>query len=336
VTPSNARQRELVAAMQGRRVVVLADLVADEYVLCRTDRISREAPAALILRHEGRELRPGGGANTAANLRALGAQVDLVGVVGDDPYGDELRARLLADKIEIDAVAVERSYRTVVKSRVLTCFHHSTRQQVLRIDREDTIDAGSDVAAAIAEAVQSRLGAADALLVSDYGYGAAAPSIVRPALDAARAAGLPVALDSRHRILEYAPVATVTPNEPEVEEALGVTIGDDLEQLSVAGSELLTRLQAEAVLVTRGSRGMALFERDREMELIPVHGSDEIADVTGAGDTVIAAYTLAPAAGARHAEAARLANVAGGVVVLKMGTAIISADELALAIRDSE
>src|SRR6185503_20173086 len=162
-----------------RRVAVLADMVADEYVLCRTSRISREAPAALILRYESREVRPGGGANAVANIRTLGADVDPVGVVGGDAAGEELLGALRGLKIETSGIRVDPSFRTIVKSRVLTSYHHSTRQQVLRVDREDDLDGEGDAPGWLVERALERLDGADALLISDYGYGAAAPEIAR-------------------------------------------------------------------------------------------------------------------------------------------------------------
>lgn len=330
--PTRERLFEILDAMSGRKVTVLADLVADEYLFCRTNRISREAPAALILRYEARELRLGGGANAVANLSALDAQVAVVGVVGDDDVGRELVAALAAQKIDASGIVVDSHYRTVVKSRVLTSYHHSTRQQVLRIDREDEVRAGSATCSAVGARLRQLGETAEALLVSDYGYGAASPALVRTAIAAARSRGIPTTVDSRYRILEHGGVGAATPNEPEAEAALGIEIGDDLDRLAWAGTELLTRLGAGAVLITRGSKGMALFEPGNGMLLIPVHGSDEIADVTGAGDTVIATFTLALSAGASHREAAHLANVAGGIVVMKLGTAVVTRAELRSAL----
>jgi rfaE bifunctional protein kinase chain/domain len=330
--PGKNELSDIVQRFAGRRVLVLADLVLDEYLNCRTSRISREAPAALILRYESREARPGGGANAVANLSALGAEVWPVGAVGDDREGQELIAALQAMKVDTSLVRSVPGYRTVVKSRVLTRYHHSTRQQVLRIDREATLADGPELDAALAAGL-AQADRAEALLVSDYGYGVASPATVAPLVERVRARGLPATLDSRYRLLAYKGFTAATPNEPEVEEATGIAIGDDREALERAGRLVAARLETEALLITRGSRGMALFERDQPAAThIPVFGSDEIADVTGAGDTVIAVFTLALAAGASPRQAAELANLAGGLVVMKMGTATVSPGELLAAL----
>jgi rfaE bifunctional protein kinase chain/domain len=174
--------------------------------------------------------------------------------------------------------------------------------------------------------------ASDALLVSDYGYGAATPAI----LDAIRARsslnGVPVTLDSRYRMLEFSGANAATPNEPEVEEALGMRIGSDAARLAEAGKALLQKMKLDSLVITRGRDGMVTFARGKKPVAIPIHGSDQIADVTGAGDTVIATFTAALATGAEPEEAARLANYAGGIVVMKRGTATVTRDELAAAI----
>ncbi len=321
-----------IRAFRGRRVLVLADLVADEFVYGRTDRVSREAPV-LILRHAGAEVRLGGGANAVNNLRALGARPLAVGVVGRDAHGRALRALLRAKRIDSRHVASEPGYATPVKTRILAGGTHSTKQQVVRIDRVMSLAARPAVARRVIALLRRFRGPVDGVLVSDYGLGLLTPAVVRAAIALARRRRVPVTVDSRYALTTFRGMTAVTPNEPEVEAALGFSIGHDRARLEAAGRTLLRRLGAQAVLITRGSDGMALFERGRRPLHIPIHGSDEVADVTGAGDTVIAAFTLALAAGALPADAARLANCAGGIVVMKRGTATVSAAELREAVR---
>jgi len=336
VTRDETRLLGLLRAFRGRRVLVVADLVVDEFVYGRVDRISREAPV-LILAHEGTELRLGGGANAVANIRSLGGRPLPLGVVGRDPHGDSVRALLAEQGIPTSGVRRTAEHVTPVKARVLAGGTHSTKQQVVRLDRIVPLAPRSPARREVRRALAAFRGRVDAVLVSDYGLGLVDAPLVRAAVAFARRRRVPITVDSRHALLGFRGMTAVTPNEPEVEEALGIRIGHDRRRLEGAGSTLLRRLGARAVLITRGSHGMALFEPGRETLHVPVHGTDEVADVTGAGDTVIATFTLALAAGATPAEAARLANYAGGIVVMKRGTATLSAAELAAAVaQDAE
>jgi rfaE bifunctional protein kinase chain/domain len=275
---------------------------------------------------------PGGAGNAAKNAAALGARVDVIGVVGRDEAG-----RRLLDSLRRGAsarsVLVAKKHVTPVKTRVLAGGVHSAKQQVVRIDR-----AGTPVAAAAQRHVEAALARAirrvDAVILSDYGYGAITPAVWRRALAAARVKTRPLVLvDARHGLTGYAGAMTATtPNESEVEALLSVRIDDDRTVLERAGRTLLERLRCPAVLITRGSRGMALFQPGAPTDHIAIVGSDQVSDVTGAGDTVIATLTLALTAGASFGEAARLANYAGGIVVMKRGTATVSAAELADAV----
>jgi rfaE bifunctional protein kinase chain/domain len=229
-----------------------------------------------------------------------------------------------------------RGYRTPVKTRILAGGVHAARQQVVRIDREPGWPLDAAVSATLAKKIAPVLDACDAVLLSDYGSGLITPALAdtirRAVAGRARRRPIPVLLDSRYRLLDYRGLTTCTPNESEVEQVLGVHIGDDSEALERAGRLLLRRTGMQAVLVTRGSRGMALFQPKQPTVQVPIFGSDEVTDVTGAGDTVIATFGLALAAGASFYEAARLANYAGGIVVMKRGTATVSAQELADAV----
>jgi D-glycero-beta-D-manno-heptose-7-phosphate kinase len=334
--PGKDRLLEVVSAFQGRRIAVVADLVMDEFLNGRVERISREAPV-LILQYEGSDLRLGGGANAVHNIKTLGGEPFPVGFVGSDATGRSLMALLRRKKIQTVGVGRARNYGTPLKTRILGGGFHSTRQQIVRMDRTRPL---SETAHGWSEnhvrRALRRVGAVDGVLVSDYGLGLVTQEVLELATRFARKHRAPLTADSRHALLGLAGVTAVTPNEPEVEEALGIAIGHDMKKLEKAGRALQARLKTPSVLVTRGSDGMSLFEAGEPPRHIPVFGSDEVADVTGAGDTVIATFTLALAAGASAFEAAHLANIAGGLVVMKRGTATVSARELRRAIRHAE
>jgi rfaE bifunctional protein kinase chain/domain len=320
-----ARLERVLARFGGRRVVVIGDLIADEYLFGRPARISREAPV-LILRFSDREVRLGGAANAAHNVHALGGRVVAVGVLGGDSAGDEVEALFRSAGVSTDSIVRVPGRLTPVKTRIMAGAYQSTRQQVVRLDREPQDGLAPDVEGQILDRVQAT--DADAFLVSDYGYGTVTPRIFDAVMTVARSRGAIVTVDSRYDLPRFVGATAATPNEPEVEALAGHELADE-RALEKAGRLVLERLGTELLLVTRGSRGMALFEREGPVTFMPIHGSDQIADVTGAGDTVISAFTVALAAGAAPGEAAWLANVAGGVVVMKRGTGTVTPRELA-------
>jgi len=322
-TVEPARLLALVDEIAGRRVVVAGDLLADEFIYGEIARVSREAPV-LILNYDSTEVVPGGAGNAAANVAALGGSVRAAGVAGRDETGRRLLSVLKHWKVDVRPVLRPSGYRTPTKTRILAGGIHSAKQQVVRIDRASNALADARTRTAFESGVLRALRDADALIISDYGSG-----LVTPALLAQAKKQTPiVVVDSRYALPRFHGMTACTPNESEVEQALGIKIGDDPRALEHAGRRLLKETRAKAVLVTRGSRGMALFERSHPTAHIPIVGSDQIADVTGAGDTVIATMTLALSAGATFIEAAHLANHAGGIVVMKRGTATVSASEL--------
>ena len=329
------RLREIVAAFPKTTVAVMGDLVADEFVYGEISRVSREAPV-LILKHRERTIVPGGGANAIYNLADLGVKVLPVGVVGDDEPGRLLLERFEEKKISTRGILVIKGRTTVTKTRILAGMTHTSRQQVVRVDREPEKDLGTGIENQLTTMARQFARGADALLISDYGYGAATPALLRKVQTNGSLNGMPVALDSRYRLLEYSGVTAATPNEPEVEEALQVSIGSDNSRLYAAGRELLDRMKLESLVITRGRDGMVSFTRGQKPVDIPIFGSDQVADVTGAGDTVIATFTAALAAGADAQSAAHLANYAGGIVVMKRGTATVTRDELLKALEKSE
>lgn len=329
------RLARIVEQFRKVTVTVVADLVADEFIFGEISRVSREAPV-LILKHRERMVVPGGGANAVYNLAELGVEVLPVGVVGDDEPGRLLLQRLRQKKIPTSGIIKVKRYTTVTKTRILAGMTHSQRQQVVRVDREPERALDFTVLRQIVSAAREYARASDAMLISDYGYGAATPEIWDSIRAGNRVNGIPVSLDSRYRMLAYSGVTAATPNEPEVEEALRITIGTDTDRLRAAGKAILERMKLQSLVITRGRDGMVAFERKKQPVEIPIFGSDEVADVTGAGDTVIATFTAALAAGAETEEAAKLANYAGGIVVMKRGTATVSAQELLAAIHSAQ
>jgi rfaE bifunctional protein kinase chain/domain len=321
------RLKKIVEAFPNVTVTVLGDLVADEFIFGEISRVSREAPV-LILKHRERTVLPGGGANAANNLADLGVNVLPVGIVGDDEPGRLLLKYFRHKRIAVSGVLKDKSYTTVTKTRILGGMTHTARQQVVRVDREPQHAPNVHQTRELYLAARNYAHASDALLVSDYGYGAATPAIVKTLLEKGKMGTVPIVLDSRYRMLQYSGVTAATPNEPEVEEALGTPIGQDWNKVVAAGEQLMERMKLQSLVITRGRDGMVAFNHKHKPVDIPIFGSDQVADVTGAGDTVIAAFTAALAAGATTEEAAQLANYAGGIVVMKRGTATVSREEL--------
>ncbi len=333
VSDDRARLHAVIDRFSRCRIAVVGDFVADEFVYGRVARISREAPV-LILEYDKTDTVPGGAGNAANNVAALGATTRAVGVLGDDATGERLRAALHA-RVDARALARIRGRETPTKTRILAGGIHSAKQQIVRMDRGTHRRATADERRRFEQAALAATASVDGVLVSDYGGGLVTPRLVAAIKRAARTRRgerPPILVDSRYDLARYRGLTASTPNEAEAEAVLGEPIGDDLRALERAGRRLLEETRMAAVLVTRGSRGMALFEPGQATRHIPISGSDEIADVTGAGDTVIATMTLALAAGATPFDAAQLANVAGGIVVMKRGTATVSAEELRAAL----
>lgn len=328
------RLKKIVEAFPQATVTVLGDLVADEFVFGEISRVSREAPV-LILKHRERMIVPGGGANAIYNLAELGVNVLPVGVVGEDEAGKLLLQQFKKKHIPLIGIQRDKSYTTVTKTRILAGMPHTWRQQVVRIDREPTGELSRPLIRELILATREYAKASDALLISDYGYGAASPPILDAVRLKSRLDDMPVTLDSRYRLLEFSGITAATPNEAEVEEALRLRVGQDWRKLVDAGDEVVRRLKLESLVVTRGRDGMVAFTRRHKPVDIPSFGSEEVTDVTGAGDTVIATFTAALAAGASTDEAAHLANYAGGIVVMKRGTATVSRAELLHALEQA-
>ncbi|HYM60958.1 MAG TPA: PfkB family carbohydrate kinase, partial [Thermoanaerobaculia bacterium] len=332
------RLLQITASMKGKQILRYGDIVADRFIYGTPKRISREAPV-LILRQYRDDVLLGGGGNAINNIHSLGGRPFPVSVLGDDAEGGQLVERLTTQGIDCAGILRTPRYKTPTKVRILGGMPHASRQQIVRYDIEDRFEITSDEADRFARLLRERVAGSSAALISDYGYGVVTPAIVAALTGSSE--GKPVTLDSRYDLLRYPGVTAATPNEEEAVAAAGVSFPDeegDGENLRSVARTLQQTLTCQAILITRGSRGMGLFERDGgEPLLLPVFGTDQVADVTGAGDTVIATFTLALAAGASFAEAAKLANYGGGIVVMKMGTATVSNEELQRAIeRDEE
>ena len=296
-----------------------------------TRRISREAPV-LILSHQANTFSLGGAGNSLLNLKALGAEPYPVGVVGADAAGRKIRSLIRRQGIPVDHLLSLKAYPTPLKTRVLAGEENTRKQQILRIDREGRVPDTRRVIEDLLTALKGLRRRVQALLISDYQYFTVKSRIYEKIRPLYQASGLPVTLDSRFRLLEFQAPTVLTPNEPEAEGALQSEIPDTQEGLRESGRRLLAKTAAHAVLLTRGSRGMVLYQKRRPMISLGIRGSSDIVDDTGAGDTVISVLTLALACGSSFRDAAELANYAGGLVVMKKGTATVTADELRKAV----
>jgi rfaE bifunctional protein kinase chain/domain len=324
-----SRLAKIVEGFSGKRIVVIGDAIADQFIYGEISRVSREAPV-FILRHEHTETTPGGAGNCAANLAALGARVELISVLGNDEPGKILFGKLREAGVNCDGVLISDGRRTTTKVRVLAGQIHSTRQQVIRIDYDNEPGLSSELADQLRTEIGKAVAGAAAVIISDYNYGVADPKIAGVVREGAGQT-IPVLVDSRFRLSDFSDFTSATPNEDEVEQLLGDKHADSA-ALESAAEQLRQRLGFQALLVTRGGHGMTLIEADTAPLHIDAVGSRQPVDVTGAGDTVIATYALALASRASFADAARLANFAGGLVVMKRGTATVSRDELVSAI----
>jgi rfaE bifunctional protein kinase chain/domain len=324
----------LVRRFGRQRVLVLGDMVADEYVLGRPARISREAPV-LILHHTESFVRPGGATNVAYNLSRLGAHAAVVGVVGDDEMGRELRRVLDEVGIDTTCLLADPHRATSTKTRVVGRGTQQVNQQLVRIDRVDTSAVSAELRDRMIESVCGTLDSVGALLVSDYEIGVISPELIAACLPSARERGIAIVVDSHGDLLRFQGVTAATPNQPEAEATLGEPLEDEA-SLDRGGARLLERMGAGGVLITRGSEGVALYERGRDPYRLPVaQDGGFVVDPNGAGDTVAAVFTLALLAGGSMRQGAYMGNVAGGEVVRRLGAAALTPEELRAGLRGS-
>ena len=312
----------IIRRFPDQKIAIIGDAIADKFVHGSISRVSREAPV-FILRHEQTQTVPGGAANCAMNLVALGAHVSLISMTGADDAGNELRAKLEAAGVNIDGVLVSNNIQTTTKVRILAGHSHSSKQQVIRIDYDGAPIPDAELRDALISKLDQAVKTSNAFVISDYNYGV----VNAQTAEVIRKTSAPVLVDSRFRLSELTGFTAATPNQEEVENLLGTQISST-EQLETATAELKQRLGYRALLVTRGSQGMTLLEDNTAPLHIPAVSAQQAVDVTGAGDTVIATFALALASNASFSEAARLANYAGGLVVMKRGTATVTAAEL--------
>ncbi len=309
------------SGFKGKRIAVIGDIVADQFLHGTISRVSREAPV-FILKHDETETRPGGAANAAANIASLGGEPVLVGFVGEDANGKALLAALKKCGVDDQAIGSSPDLRTTTKVRVIGGQSHAARKQVIRIDYENRSPVGNDLRGQLRARIEMAANTADAIILSDYNYGAADPAFLELITKISSDRSIPVVVDSRFRLDQYVGATSATPNQEEVEKLLG-------KPFEQSDCEFLRqRLDLEALLITLGGKGMMLCENGRTPLAIPAVGSDQPLDVTGAGDTVIAAYALGLASGLNFAEAATIANHAGGIVVMKRGTSVATLPEL--------
>ena len=310
-------------------ILTIGDIIADEYVYGSTSRVSREAPV-LILRFDSEHIVLGGGGNALNNLKSLGCRIIPVGVVGCDYFGKMILSNMKNSGIPTEGIFAEKNRVTTRKTRILAGGYHTTKQQVIRIDREPDSKINKSTEEKIIKFLESKIKKIDALMVSDYGLGLLSPAIIAKINYLAKNnPNMIITVDSRFNLSQFRNVSAVTPNEPEASECSKIPIGDEENgSLNEAGKKLMEVINPSAVLITRGRKGMRLFEKNGKITSIPIFGSDEIADVTGAGDTVISTFTLSLVAGATLEEAMNIANYAAGIVVMKRGTATITQKEL--------
>lgn len=314
---------------QSKRVVIVGDLVADQFLQGTISRVSREAPV-FILRHDDTETRPGGAANAAANLASLGSKPIPIGIVGGDPNGVLLVDSLRERGIDCSGIVNDENLTTTTKVRVLAGQHYAARQQVIRIDYENHTGPSHEARTILKQNLDRAARNADAMILSDYNYGVLDQEMFELARRLTDERKIPLVIDSRFRLGDFRGATAATPNQEEVEQLIGPVIDGD------KADELRKELGLTAMLVTKGNKGMLLVEEGRGPVAFSAIGSDEPVDVTGAGDTVIAVFTLGLASGMTFAEAALTANHAGGIVVMKKGTASVSPTELLESMQQAE
>lgn len=320
--------KEIIRAFRGRRVLIVGDVMLDEYIWGAVRRISPEAPVPIV-EAERRTYAPGGAANVACNIASLGGQAFLCGVTGDDSSGAQLRRELRLRSVDVGGLIQDSKRPTTSKTRVV-----AHNQQVVRVDSESRDCLGPEIEKELLQHVASKIKQTDVCILSDYGKGVVSPGVARHVIDLARQTDQPVLVDPKGtNYAKYRGAAVVTPNVQEAEHAVNRRATDEAELFETA-QELLDVLGGSALLVTRGAQGMSLFVKGCDVFSIPA-SRRQVFDVTGAGDTAISTLALALAAGSTLEQGARLANYAAGMVVGKLGTASLTLDELSSGIEDA-
>jgi len=309
-----------------KTVVIVGDLIADQFLSGTISRVSREAPV-FIMRHDETVTLPGAAANAAANAASLGGRAVLIGVVGKDENGRKLMTAIADASVDASGVILDADTTTTTKVRVLAGRDFAARNQVIRIDYEGRRSLSTQAHETLRKNLADAAQHADVIVISDYNYGAVTPEIFTDAVGLAQDRGIPIVVDSRFRLEQFAGATSATPNREEVEQILGPN------STAADCEELRTRLGLKALLVTNGNQGMTLHQDGQPYRDVPAVGSLTAVDVTGAGDTVIAAYGLGLASGLGFSDAADIANHAGGIVVMKKQTAVASPAELVASVK---
>jgi len=316
---------EIIRNFSNFHITVIGDIIADEYIYGKLSRISREAPV-LILKYENSNVVPGGGGNAAVNISALGGKCSLIGFLGNDDYAKKVKTKLEEYGIDTGGIILKKG-NSIIKTRVLAGGSHTTKQQLLRIDKEEKIKCTGSEEKKVVQFVGKSINKTDGILFSDYGLGAITGGIRNSVIEQGNSHSVIIGVDSRYELMNYKNVTIATPNEWELKEAFSI---NNITQDGIIkyGNELKNNINSRNLIVTQGSSGMTLFDSENNTFQLPVIGSDEVADVTGCGDTVISTLMLSLAAGADLMNSGRIANHAGAVAVTKRGTSVVYREEL--------
>lgn len=320
----------VIRQMQNKRILVIGDMVADVYLNGKISRISREAPV-LVLEQAEEKIVAGGAANVAHNAATLGGRVYAVGLLGGDGAGSGLEAILAGRGADTSGLFVDERRPTITKTRIIAGGAATVSQQIVRIDKEDKSPVSASLEAKVMKRLETLLPEIDGVVLSDYGGALLTESVVKMLLYHCRRQNIPSIVDSRYRIKDFTGVDYIKQNDAEVAAIVGFELENE-ELLLKAGAMLLKQMRAKGILITRGSRGMTLFEANGAVHDIPVSNCSEVFDVSGAGDTCVAAMILALSAGVEPVLAAELSNFASGIAVRKLGTATVTSGELEEAI----
>ena len=317
---------DIVEQMAGKRILVIGDMVADIYLEGNISRISREAPV-LVLEQAAERVVAGGAANVVNNAATLGGRVFAVGLLGLDSAAKGLKAILDGNDVNTEGLFCDEKRPTIAKTRIIAGGRATVSQQIVRIDKESKEPMSRAFESQLGQYMEQILPVMDGIVLSDYGCGTITERLKQQLIDYAREQGVPTIVDSRYAIHRFKGIDYVKQNDAELAAAVGRALPNE-EALYDAGQELLQELDAQGVLITRGEKGMVLFERSGAIHNIPVSDKSEVYDVSGAGDTCVATVILALAAGIEPSRAAELSNIASGIAVRKLGTATVSAQEL--------
>ena len=316
----------LTNKLKNINILIIGDMVADVYLKGNISRVSREAPV-LVLEHAGEKVVPGGAANVVHNVATLGGQAFAVGLIGNDKAGSGLRAILNDKNVETTGLIVEENRPTITKTRIIAGGSATVSQQIVRIDQEMKSPILSQTEKNLINILKQVIDKIDAVVLSDYGSGMLSDKIRSFIIESCQEKNIKTIVDSRYDILKFEGVSFVKQNEAEAAKAVGFELTSE-DAVVTAGKILLEKLQAEGIIISRGEQGMSLIQDNGEIHHIPVVDKSEVFDVSGAGDTAVAAFILAIASGAKPVEATKIANFAAGIAVRKLGTATVSNKEL--------